>query len=118
MLTYEELMEAFESGEAVIRCESYWERRAAVDLLCEMGFECNDSVLDHLNRSEASGDMTFSNPGLDSDGRITCYRHSYNGRNRIQFSAVQRIVNEPPIILDELDEDEFSRQINALLIGG
>lgn len=91
-MTYEELVDFMKVDETVVICKNFQERRDAVDILLDMGFEYELTTEDYLNESEESGDERFLNPGI-SNFQILCYNSQYAPYNSINFSEVMEIMN-------------------------
>lgn len=116
-MTYEELVDFMKVDETVVVCKDFQQRRDAVNILLDMGFECELTTEDYLNESEESGDERFLNPGI-RNFQILCFNSHYAPHNYINFSEVMGIMNRVDEVKNKIeDEKEFEKRVHVLMRG-
>ncbi len=116
-MTYEELVDFMKVDETVVVCKNFQQRRDAVNILLDMGFEYEPTTEDYLNESEESGDERFLNPGI-SNFQILCYNSQYAPYNSINFSEVMEIMTRVDEVKDKVEDDkEFEKRFHVLMKG-
>ncbi len=116
-MTYEELVDFMKVDETVVVGKNFQQRRDAVNILLDMGFEYELTTEDYLNKSEESDDERFLNPGI-SNFQILCFNSQYAPHNSIKFSEVMEIMNRADEAKNKVeDKKEFEKRFHVLMRG-